>query len=318
MVMGGCDYAMHLDMNPYHTGFLFAAIDDFVGKKYRSQLLTPSMSIPIDRYIQYSPKDFFYVLVHDAVPPAVPGATAWQPDGGTQPPPSWMPGVWRAQADARVELLDVEPGRATWRVRAGSREAIASNPLRALVGGEAQRVLLALGAGIAPERAPRGLATDGRLSVPVHAGGDEGALVVSPEGKLALVRAADAEAVEAHADMLELPIALWDGKAVAGAERALESRAAIGTTPSGRVVIARGAFTSGGPLAEALAKAGCDKALLLDRGARADATIDRAGSSSPPRGAYDQSVVYAIATPLRPRAFRFDPSSLVAQGAGSK
>jgi hypothetical protein len=152
----------------------------------------------------------------------------------------------------------------------------------------------------------------------VHAGGDEGALVVSPEGKLALVRAADAEAVEAHADMLELPIALWDGKAVAGAERALESRAAIGTTPSGRVVIARGAFTSGGPLAEALAKAGCDKALLLDRGARADATIDRAGSSSPPRGAYDQSVVYAIATPLRPRAFRFDPSSLVAQGAGSK
>src|SRR5260370_10014354 len=28
MQMAGCDYAMHLDMNPYHTGFLFAAIDD--------------------------------------------------------------------------------------------------------------------------------------------------------------------------------------------------------------------------------------------------------------------------------------------------
>jgi len=26
MKMGGCDYAIHLDMNPYHTGFLFTAI----------------------------------------------------------------------------------------------------------------------------------------------------------------------------------------------------------------------------------------------------------------------------------------------------
>ena len=41
--MAGCDYAMHLDMNPYHTGFLFTAIDDLAGKKYKSQLLTTSM-----------------------------------------------------------------------------------------------------------------------------------------------------------------------------------------------------------------------------------------------------------------------------------
>jgi hypothetical protein len=318
MAMGGCDYAMHLDMNPYHTGFLFAAIDDFVGKKYRSQLLSPAMSIPTDRYIQYSPKDFFYVLVHNGVPPAIAGASAWQPDEGTQPPPSWLPGVWRTRVDARVEILDVESGRAIWRVRAGGREATASNPLRALGGGEAQRVLLAVGAGIAPERAPRGLATDGRLSVPVHGGADSGAVVVSPEGKIALVRAAEAEAVDAHADMLELPIAFWNGKSAAGTEGPLESRAAIGTTPSGRVVIARGAFTSAAPLADALARAGCDKALVLDRGAHADATLDRAGTSSPPRSSYDQSVLYAIATPLRPRAFRFDPSSLVAQSAGSK
>jgi hypothetical protein len=51
MKMGGCDYAMHLDMNPYHTGFLFTAIDE-LPKKYRSQLLTTAMSIPTDRYIQ--------------------------------------------------------------------------------------------------------------------------------------------------------------------------------------------------------------------------------------------------------------------------
>ena len=68
MKLGGCDYAMHLDMNPYHTGFLFTAIEDLAGKKYRSALLAPSMSIPTERYIQYAPKDFFYVLVHDPAP----------------------------------------------------------------------------------------------------------------------------------------------------------------------------------------------------------------------------------------------------------
>jgi len=46
-------------MNPYHTGFLFTAIDDLGAKKYKSQLLTSAMSIPGDRYIQYAPKDFF-------------------------------------------------------------------------------------------------------------------------------------------------------------------------------------------------------------------------------------------------------------------
>src|SRR6185437_4803807 len=78
MKMGGCDYAMHLDMNPYHTGFLFLAIDDLSGhSKYRSELLSKSMSIPTERYVQFAPKDFFYVMVHDPTPPALDGAAPW-------------------------------------------------------------------------------------------------------------------------------------------------------------------------------------------------------------------------------------------------
>jgi hypothetical protein len=329
MKMGGCNYAMHLDMNPYHTGFLFAALDDLPGKKYRSQLLTTAMSIPTDRYIQYSPKDFFYVMRHEAAPPPIPDAGAWGPDGGTQPPPRWMPGLWHAEVDAngggRVDLLDVEQGRATWRVRAGARESPASNPLRRLDGDLAGRVLFAVGAGIAPEKEPRGLATDGRLSVRVHGGGESGALVVSPEGTLDIVRAGDADAVDAHADMLELPIALWDGKAQAtpggpgrGPPPAREPRAALGVTPSGRVVIARGSFATTAPLAEALARSGCTRALSLDRGARASAFLDRAGTANPPRGSYDESVLYAIATPLRPRGFRFEASTPFVPGAASR
>jgi hypothetical protein len=306
-------------MNPYHTGFLFAAIDDCGSKKYKSQLLTSAMSIPPDRYIQYAPKDFFYVMVHDPRPPAVDGAGPWEPDSGTQPPPHWIPGLWTTHVDGGIELFDVEPGRATWRVRAGSQESPASNPLRELGGDEARRVLFAAGAGIAPEKGPRGLATDGRLAVPVHGGAESGVLLVDPDGKLALAGAMEVQGVDAHADMLELPIVLWDGRSQATASTGpVQARAVVGVTPSGRVLIARGSFRSLVPLADALARAGCTRALSLDRGVHASAFLDRAGTSNPPRGRYEESVLYAIAASLRPRAFRFEPSTLVAQGANAK
>jgi hypothetical protein len=316
--MAGCDYAMHLDMNPYHTGFLFTAIDDLSAKKYKSQLLTSGMSIPTERYIQYAPKDFFYVMVHDPTPPPVDGAAPWEPDGGAQPPPHWMPGVWRAHVDGSpgtVELTDIEPGRAIWRVRAGANESPAAAPLRELAGDETKRVLLAAGAGIADGKRPRGIATDGRLAVPVHGGADSGLLVVHADGRLTIARAADPPGLDEHGDLLELPVLVWDGAPQATGAGPVEPRAALGTTASGRVLLARGAFASAAPLADALARAGCTRALLLDRGSRATAFLDRAASASPPRGRYDETVLYAIASPLRPRGFRFDPSTVVAQTA---
>jgi hypothetical protein len=322
MQMGGCDYAMHLDMNPYHTGFLFLAVDDLAGHKYRSQLLTTAMSIPVDRYIQYAPKDFFYVMVHDPTPPAIAanekgeGGAAWSPDDGAQPPPRWMPGVWRTQVagpDGDVQLLDVEPGRSTWRVRAGAKDAAAAAPLRELAGDEAGRVLLAVGVGVAHEHRPLGLATDGRLVVPVRGGADSGVLLVDADGQLTMARADAAPALGPHDDLVELPIALWDGKEAplaAGSGPALP-RAVLGETPSGRWMVARGAFPSAAPLARALLQAGCTRALVLDRGLHATGFLDRAGTSSPPRARYDESVLYAVGSPLHPRGFRFDASTPV-------
>jgi hypothetical protein len=321
MKMAGCDYAMHLDMNPYHTGFVFMAVDDLGGKNYKSQLLTPGMSIPSDRYIQYAPKDFFYVMVHDPAPPAIDGAPAWTPDGGTQPPPRWLPGIWKTQIDGRtgsVEVVDVEPGRATWRVRAGSRDASAASPLRELGGDESRGVLLALGAGVAFERRPLGLATDGRLAVTVHGGPESGVLVVGADGQLAIARADDAPALGVHDDLVELPMALWAGRVTNLPGGSVVPRAVLGVTATGRVLVARGTFASAAPLAETLARAGCVRALSLDRGAHATAFLDRAGTSSPPRARYDESVLYAIGTPLHPNGFRFDASNPVAQATKTK
>jgi hypothetical protein len=313
MKMAGCDYAMHLDMNPYHTGFLFTAIDDLPAKKYKSQLLTSGMSIPLERYIQYAPKDFFYMMVHDPTPPSLDGGTPWAADGGAQPPPGWMPGIWAARVDGAegsVELFDVEPARATWRVRAGALEAPGASPLRELTGDDAARVLFAVGAGVAAEKRARGIATDGRLAVPVHGGADSGLLVVHDDGSLVLARASEGSiALDAHGDLLELPVLVWDGAAQPTTAGTVGRRSALGITASGRVLLARGTFASAAPLAEALVRAGCTRALLLDRGAGASAFLDRTGGASPPRARYDESVLYAVATPLRPRGFRFDAAT---------
>jgi hypothetical protein len=90
-------------------------------------------------------------------------------------------------------------------------------------------------------------------------------------------------------------------------------RAALGITATGRVIIARGNLASDAPLADALLHAGAVRAVMLDRGAHVPVTFDRAGTSSPPRAHYDDSVLYAIAKPMAPRAIKFMADSTVAQ-----
>ena len=90
-----------------------------------------------------------------------------------------------------------------------------------------------------------------------------------------------------------------------------QPRAVLGKTPAGRSIVARGSFSSATPLARALAQAGCTRALVLDRGLHATGFLDRAGTASPPRARYDESVLYAIGSPLHPSGFRFDASTPV-------
>ena len=121
MKMADCVYGMHLDMNPHHTGFIFASIQDLKARSYKSELLSPQMEISPDRYIEYAAKDFFYVMLHDPTPPGLGGAPGWQPDPGAQPAPTWQAGIWSTRLDSGIEVLDVEAGRAAFRLRAGSK-----------------------------------------------------------------------------------------------------------------------------------------------------------------------------------------------------
>jgi hypothetical protein len=163
------------------------------------------------------------------------------------------------------------------------------------------------------------LATDGRLAIALRGGPQWAAIVVAADGRIAIEHAEDTPVLGTHDDLAELPVVLWDGRSVQTPPAGVVApRAALGITPSGRVLLARGAFSSAAPLADALARAGCKRALSLDRGARATGLFDRAGTSSPPRPRYNESVLYAIAVPLRPRGFRFEPAALVAQASKSR
>jgi hypothetical protein len=326
MKMGGCNYALHLDMNPHHTGFIFANIRDLKSKSYKSELLSPLMTVSPDRYIEYAPKDFFYMLFHDPTPPSVAGV-AWRVDG-KEPPPAWAPSLWSLrlqEASAAVDLFDIEAGRAAFRIRGGTKEPDAktgATALHELEDPDAHRVMLALGLGRATDKHPRGLATDGRLAYPLaglrdgaSVPGELGVLVAPASGGLSIALPDELTSIASHTDVAELPIVLNAGQVAESAKKSgpVEARAALGTTPSGRVIVARGTLPSDQPLAEALRRAGCSRAVALDRGSHTTPFLDRAGTDAPPRARYEDSVLYALTLPLAPRAFRFEADSTVAE-----
>jgi hypothetical protein len=328
MLLAGCAYGIHLDMNPHHTGFTFTSIDDIRARKYKVELLSSLMEISPDRYLEYAPKDFFYLMLRDPTPPPIEAArqgspiagaksagAAWQVDTGVQPSPAWLPSLWSTRAGA-VELVDVEATRATWRLRAGTKEPDAKTgaaPLRDLTGDEAHRVLLSIGMGVSTEKHPQGLATDGKMVLPISGQsrgvGRTAVVLVQADGSLAIRRSEEVGNIGAHVDLAEVPFLLDGGVVSIGVAGAIEPRAALGIRPDGRVIVARGTFESDAPLGEALASAGCTRAVALSRGPRSDVPFRRAGSVSPPRATDESTTLFAIAAPMKPRAFRFDAAS---------
>ena len=318
MKMASCVYGMHLDMNPHHTGFIFTNITELKGRNYKSELLDKQMEIDTARYIEYAPKDFFYMTLHDPTPPSLEGA-AWEPDPGVQPAPAWMAGLWHATAANGVDVLEIEPARASFRVRAGTGEPDAkTGATRAheLADDDAHRVLFALTLGVSDAKRLRGLATDGRVALPMSSAEHSAALVASEDGQLTIAGARELASVPAHVDAVELPLLIDDGKVLASSHAGSRARAALGLTTAGRVYVARimsagvGAGAGAGAgveaMAEMLKRAGCARAVLLDRGAGVHGSVFRAGTATPPRSRYEETTLYAMGKPLLPRGFRFE------------
>jgi hypothetical protein len=179
--------------------------------------------------------------------------------------------------------------------------------------------LFAVTIGESRDKHPRGLATNGRIVMPVHGTAESAVLVTTSVGDLSIEtsQAAVADALGATGDFSELPLLIDAGAATSIARSAERGdpreRAALGITSTGRVIIAKGNLASDAPLADALLRVGVVRAVMLDRGAHVPVTFDRAGTASPPRARYDDTVLYAIAKPMAPRAIKFLADTTVAQ-----
>lgn len=306
----GCAYGIHLDMNPGHCGFVYTDIVDARSNKYHLKLANSKMSIVPDKYVRWSAKDFFYLMLRDPLPPG-PAGVSWQVDPGERPPPAWFPGIYSGKltlGGLQITLLSFASGRFEWRVRAGSLEPVLLDapPMKLDLGAQdARRVLAAVGLGHTTSAAGHGLAFDGQASLPSRPG--YATLVAEPGRSLQILAPGETGELGSRTEAVQLPVLAEADRLTDEAHDpgALRHRGALCVLPNGRVFVALARHDSSGPLATALLRAGCRRVVALDRGSHHPAFVHRTGTETPPIADYETSVLYALAASMTPSAFRW-------------
>ncbi len=306
----GCTYALHLDMNPGHCGFVFADVLDMDQHRFELRKADPAMKIAPDKFIFASAKDFFYVLVRDLAPPPLPSGT-WRACPGRQPDPDFLPAIFSARlpvGGVNVELTSFADERFDFALRAGEREPRpldAPPPVLELAAADQARAVAAVGLGATTPEQRLGLSFHHLPTLPLR---DEAAtLVVSPEGTLRISPPSPNLRLAAGEAAVQLPL-LAVGSALeprAAAPGPMRERAALGVTDDGRVVVARATHDTGAVLASALVLAGCKLVVELERGAQLPPFVQQAGTETPPRPREDATVLLALDRTMRPRAYRW-------------
>jgi hypothetical protein len=303
--MGGCDYGVHLDMNPGHCAFVFTNILDFQRVEAQTEVLDPRMRINPTRYIRWSPKDFFYVSLRSPVP-KTPGVT-WQAAEGAQGDPSWMPGIFRSElrvGPLAVQLLRFSADRLRWQLVPGSAEPLRPNSTRLpFTEADAARALVAFGVGHSTPAARHGLAFGSHQAVPLDPA--LATLVLPHEGAARLEAPGTPLRPMPGQTLVQLPLLSQDGELTARGRQpgALRQRGALCVDGEGNLLLARVHHDSSGPLAQALLKLDCGLVVEMDRGSQHPVFVERAGSDRPPRAGHETTVLYGMDRPGAPRAY---------------
>jgi len=303
-------------MNPGHCGFVYTNVVDQRAKEFHLKTAHEDMSLPPDKFVRWSAKDFFWVMVRDPVP-RDPSGIQWKADEGTQPPPAWMPGLFAGKlsiGNLDVEITTFELGRVEWRVRAGTQEptTVDAPPMKLdLTGDDKHRVVAAIGLGHTTEATKYGLAFDGKVSLDLR--GSYATVVSSPGKPLSVLGAGSVPKLGPKDEAVQLPLLAEDGKLTdyALSRGPMRLRSALCVTPKGRTLVARARHDSSDGLATALLRTGCKRVVELDRGSQHPAFLHRAGTATPPIAGYETTVLYALGRPMQPHAFRWKAEGAV-------
>ena len=255
MRLAGCTYGMHLDMNPGHTAFHFLRVDDDAARQRQHQALAAGMRVGGERFISYSPKDFFYLTLRPLRPRGVDGP-AWEPEA-RQPAPPWMPAVFTSRQGA-LTLTSATLDRVTMRLRAGRREPVARALLArfdTLVAPAGVEVLGALELGASPSR---GLAVEGQTLVPFAARPGAARFELTAGGPAITVAPSTAAG-----DVVEGTLLVERGAPLPAGDLTSRARTALALTRDGRLITAHGVSTLA-DLARALVEAGAETALWVE------------------------------------------------------
>lgn len=296
MRLAGCDYGMHLDMNPTHATFHFLRVDSLSTRQYRYEPLSREMHVSGERFLYYTLKDFFYLTLRPTRWPAlgvqgVANTAGWSAEGLPQPRPEWMPAIQRAElhfdGGRTMGVTAMRDDRVSLRLRAGRDEPSApGEALTVLPENDHARVLGVIPLGRSEVTSPRGVLVDGHTVAPF-----------AP-------RAVSAR-FEAHAREWAITVGAAPEPQVRDAvQGSLVTVAALGSdhTPrrwrvlthtAGRLSVIDGEAT-GEELAGVLTALGANRGLALDTAQGEPTRLRWRGATEPLRDAYTESGLYVL------------------------
>jgi hypothetical protein len=305
MILAGCVYGIHLDMNPHHTAFAFLDIRNPAKRDFDAKILTPEMEVLPERFILWSPKDFFYLTLRNFGPPEVAGLN-FEADEGLQPEPKWAPSVYTATVatdhNSPVRLTGFDTTRAAFHLRSGTKGLDSPQMLSAIQPDEAKGVIAALGLGNPAKAGALGARVG---AVQAGAFGSGALLVANLEKGLRIVP--QGAPVGEGEDVFELPILKASQKrtATVSARGPLRTVTAACMDKSNYFWVAQAAAASHEGVVSALEKLGCQLIVSLDRGAHEQGFVARTGTPNAPVDRYEQAALYVLARPMRSGAFRW-------------
>jgi hypothetical protein len=307
-----CDYAMHLDMNPGHVGFVYASDLGQGPTRMRAKLAHSEMTLPPERHALWSDQDFFYLLKRRPAADqlaALNPTLSWLPSPGLNPAPENWPAILQTTstiADVQVQIYSVQPGRLRFEMTGGTLEPLpvgAPSPHRSLSPALRAEVALGIPLGHSTLATRFGLVSAGETALSLRR--PYATLVVATDGTLRVEPSGAVPTLAAGESAVQLPELVRDGEATQKLTERGEFalRGALCVHPAGNVLVALVEHDASQPIGVELTRLGCRNVLLLDRGSKHAAEVRR-GPGEALGDVSEVSWLYGLVQAMQPLTIR--------------